>query len=69
MQTAPGVWTIPCRPGEHPNAVVNGMNLATSEPYAVHCNACKATEIFKANDRPRPGRAAPGVEVIDGNCC
>ncbi len=69
IEVEPGKWSIPCRPGEHPNAVVNGLNLATPEPYAVRCNACRATELFKANDRPKPGSAGRGVEVIDGCCC
>jgi hypothetical protein len=37
-------------------AVVDGhMERGSGEPWAVHCDECEATAVFKENDRPRPG--------------
>ncbi len=48
-------WVVAC---DH--AIVMGpWDRGTSEPWAVHCKACKATDAFQKIDRPRPGQA-PG---------
>jgi hypothetical protein len=33
---------------------LNQYHRGTGEPYAVVCDACRATEAFRKNDRPRP---------------
>ncbi len=49
------------RPGRHRVAcdasiVMGDWDRGTNCPWAVMCNACKATEIFRQLDRPKPGR-------------
>lgn len=59
-------YRFACRPAKA--AVLDDLNRATTEPWAVRCDACKATADFKAIERPRPGTRGSTDMVADG-CC
>lgn len=41
----------------------------TGEPWAVHCNACEATEDFKRLNRPKPGLVADDDRTEERKPC
>jgi len=58
-------WCAAC----DPNQMMNQNNLGTTEPWAVHCDACRQTAAFQAIDRPFPDQRSAGVEIDGDGCC
>jgi hypothetical protein len=57
---------IACRPELPMDGITH---RGTTEPWAVRCDDCKATDEFKAIDRPKPGTAGQtGDMLADGRC-
>lgn len=52
-----------------PSISLSEWDRGTGEPYAVHCEACKATEIYRTLYRPRPGREGASMTEDAGGCC
>lgn len=61
----PTRWRFACDAA----GTLGNFDRGTGEPWGVRCDACKASDLFKAVDRPKP--AAPGDEqmVADGSGC
>ena len=60
-------YVIACEPSLR----LSDMDRGTGEPWAVRCDACRATEFFKAIDRPKPGtrQAAMQMDADGSGCC
>src|SRR5262245_26392201 len=74
IQSAPGGTTIRVGTDQRyqvacdPGITMSKLHRGTTEPYAVHCDACRATDVFKAVDRPKPGLHGSDDLTTEG-CC
>jgi hypothetical protein len=57
-------WRFACRADGH----TNRLNAATTVTWCVRCDACRATEEFKADEQPHP-RTRRGPVVANGRPC
>jgi hypothetical protein len=50
-----------------PRIQLSEYERGTGEPWAVYCDACKATQVYLDNYYDRPGQHSPGDMVADGS--